>query len=305
MSEISEIIKFYEENQYIDFTDLIYNQDFVIKNVDSLLIKLIERSNDILAMIEINNFDFEQLKKGGIDIDKYTETTRACITKLYNIIKNHQNQLKNIMPYILFLTKSTEKIKNNDIHVPIFREHPQSINQINTDDEIKCFRGNCKFCIEEYDRHVLLGNNEYNKSFKFCFDKCSWCNTIRKESKKKTVDKELEKYIEKDRFFDVFLESNPEDGSPEYIKLELEKNFKRMFPPSHPANAWIYSLEDKSDGSVNLYGLIRYDENSKHRISPKSPNIKNVIIGEKSREKNNRPHAVLSLTLYRGKKIYY
>ncbi len=105
-----------------------------------------------------------------------------------------------------------------------------------------------------------------------------------------------------DKYFNVILTSKLEDGSTNYVTHILIKNFKQMFPLSYNAKAWIYSISTNEDTSLKLEGLIRYDSNNKHRITPKSSHIKNYIKSEYSQQKNHRPYNVESLTNYSNKR---
>jgi hypothetical protein len=99
-----------------------------------------------------------------------------------------------------------------------------------------------------------------------------------------------------DKYFFVTLIADKQDGSSEYLKERIVKNFRSMFPPSFPAKAACYVLEDKIN-NLTLYGLIRYDHRGKYKICPTSSHLKNEFINMYTRQRVRRHLNVENLTI--------
>lgn len=114
-------------------------------------------------------------------------------------------------------------------------------------------------------------------------------------------DEESQYINTNDKYFKITMSTDKNDGSIEYIKESLIKNFKHMFPPSFKAKAWVYSTAIVDDNTVILDGLIRYDANNKYNISTTSAPLKNIIKMEGTKIKNSRHLTVENLTKYHKK----
>lgn len=91
-----------------------------------------------------------------------------------------------------------------------------------------------------------------------------------------------------DKYYTVLLTAERSDGSDGHIMAQLTKNFHKLYPKCFPVAAAAYSfhsISNNTDGTPTLHGLIRYNCNSKYRISDRSTHIKNIIKieNEKSR----------------------
>jgi hypothetical protein len=110
-----------------------------------------------------------------------------------------------------------------------------------------------------------------------------------------------------DKFFFVHLMCSSDKGSSEFIKEQLIKNLKQMFPSgSYPAKSWCYVVAIDLEKVPTLIGIIRYikqESKINRNISTKSSHIKNNIKSFNSNKKTPEPYEIFSLTTYHQKRF--
>lgn len=308
LGTMQEIVELYESHPdyKLENKEFINNLQYTTSALSRGMNEIINTIGDLRAINELNRLNYKDLTDKRITTDQYVERTEQDVIRTEKIAIDVQERFKQLRPALKLLQELSDKIAQG---------------QVEFDQEIKC-KWDCDICIDEIST--------------YCLTKCSRCSKLDKTpddekkisiSTKETVNNES---VEKsqpvastgqlrlliqpvsvtkenliagnDKYFDVTLTSSTDDGSKDYVILSLEKNFKQMFPSSYKARAWVYSIEITTDGVPQLNGLIRYDENNKHRITPKSSHIKNVISSEYTGERNSRRCRVESLTQYQNKR---
>jgi hypothetical protein len=101
-----------------------------------------------------------------------------------------------------------------------------------------------------------------------------------------------------DKYFFIGLYAEREDGTDDYIRIMLIKNFNHMVTQSNPAIATCYVIGLNEQKVPYLHGIIRFDTNSKYRVSTKSPQFKNIITSMDGKFKNLRHFEVDNKTKY-------
>lgn len=313
---------------YMDNPDYKLEHDEFISNIVHSMgligrgINIIAENIEILnTRNDINDLNHQDIKDGRIPYEDYIKRHDDDIEKIREKARCIDGTAREIFPGIELINLLIDKVAKGQIEWG--SNSPHSTYK----EEYPCSR-NCKFCAEVEEN--------FDKKNKYCLETCVWCNNLRKSSVRRQGHPERNMAIAiqsrnppiisdskcgahspdtisqllmtndtmstNDKYFDVVLTSSIEDGPSDYVSEILTRNFMHMFPPSYRAKAWAYTIYNAENNIPHLVGIIRYDENNKYRITPKSTHIKNDVVSKYTGKKNRREYMINNMTKYEDKR---
>jgi hypothetical protein len=169
----------------------------------------------------------------------------------------------------------------------------------------------CPDCNAYKMEHYLdIHMAEEIKNQDYCKTQCDFCASARQVIRERLlrgkinnkavqylpVDHLDENVNTKDKYFSVKLTSERSDGSDDHLFPQLRENFNKLCPDSFEARAAVCAFSYNDDDAPTLYGLIRYNSESKYRINEKTPHIKNTIKIQPAKGKRPKPRQARNYT---------